>query len=536
MGIITNENALELVRLLFTSKDWINRRVDSVSFPDGLSMARRVSVDISLASLPRKPRIHPSADDGYSMAVLPIALIRKEILVNFDFWRDSEDQRLPKLTRCQGRDIMTEMLVAWAKEMETASLESARKNIQLLLQTSHCKETLKRLLGGDKCGEKWGIANPDKLKSFLALARMLSRDFILFLPLEDGMECNDRTIVKYSYERPLHLYQKGSRIAASVKRAIGLEYMDLVVPASDVGYSASYHFELNTPSDVAVMEADLYDDQKVQLQHDRVDSHLPRWLPEKIRDFIISRMLEKTYLKRLAPEPAGGISKSTRLALYSVEDIPYETRGQVALKLVAVRPLWLWALSWLTLAAAVMLWRLEVKGHVDVKADKGDTAARDALIAFTVLFGTTFIPAAINERNDFSKHVLRGSRITGIISSITLIALLAAAINSQIPRLVYVLASLAMSFALLRQALALWRSTASSPRFAKHKNPEHRRRSRKYFLRSAKLQERRPLKEGLKYEHEYISVAVKEAAALPNRQVGMQGAQTKRRWIILIEP
>src|SRR5689334_13868446 len=81
-GKVSARAAIEIIELIFSSKDWIVRRVDSVSFPDELSIARRVSVDIVTPGV--QPKV--SLDNGSDVTLLPIAMLSKDVISDFDFW------------------------------------------------------------------------------------------------------------------------------------------------------------------------------------------------------------------------------------------------------------------------------------------------------------------------------------------------------------------------------------------------------------------------------------------------------------------
>ncbi|MFD8708500.1 hypothetical protein ACFV1W_38965 [Kitasatospora sp. NPDC059648] len=81
-GVLSGPEARKLIKLIFFSKDWISRRVDSVRFPDGLTLHRQVSVDFLVPE--ELPRVRLRHGTGFTL--LPIALLRKEAMVNFSFW------------------------------------------------------------------------------------------------------------------------------------------------------------------------------------------------------------------------------------------------------------------------------------------------------------------------------------------------------------------------------------------------------------------------------------------------------------------
>lgn len=102
------EAALQILRLIFFSKNWINRRVDTISFPDSLSITRRVSVDITV------PDEIPVWD---GQQILPIAMINRAGTINFDCLDEHRDT-WSLVTRDKEGEIAEELVSQWSARLD----------------------------------------------------------------------------------------------------------------------------------------------------------------------------------------------------------------------------------------------------------------------------------------------------------------------------------------------------------------------------------------------------------------------------------
>jgi hypothetical protein len=81
---------LALLRAFFDIADWVVRRVESIEFVDDRTIRRRVSVDYTVPHAAVMLR----RADGTVVRVLPLALMRRKSIINFDF-RDHDGRPMP---------------------------------------------------------------------------------------------------------------------------------------------------------------------------------------------------------------------------------------------------------------------------------------------------------------------------------------------------------------------------------------------------------------------------------------------------------
>lgn len=419
--IISPTDAKKIIKLIFTSKEWINRRVDSVSFPDGHTLHRRVSVD---AVAPKElPSIRLKL--GAQFTLLPIAYLRKEAFVNFNF-RDVNDRSIPKVPRSLGRSIMKTMLVEWAralgadmatKEEEETVERTAEKVLREDYPEHYRNPSLDRYL---RDGREWNFQDPNSIeaKAFLVLARALSRNFILFLALERPPDRGQRIMVKYEYDRPLHLYKQNvlkkrqprplrrqsapkERRALSlfkyiIAQALGWEYMDLIIGASNASYSRSYHFELTVPEDAGLVEAGLYDEDKAKRKKPP-----PRLSPDT----------------RQAP-------KATRFGIYPLGTIPWGTRGRAFFRISPARTFW----KTIVLAMSAL-----ITGILSFLAYANPAiSSKESLVPASAIFLTTLLPAALGSKESgFARRMLAPTRVAAVIVGVIPLIFVISIINTD---------------------------------------------------------------------------------------------------------
>jgi hypothetical protein len=80
--------------LLVEPASWIHRRVETVEVLDHVSVRRRVSLDLTIDN--KHEAFSPR--DARSIGMIPLTLLRKETLRNFDL-RDPDGKALPRSTR-----------------------------------------------------------------------------------------------------------------------------------------------------------------------------------------------------------------------------------------------------------------------------------------------------------------------------------------------------------------------------------------------------------------------------------------------------
>jgi hypothetical protein len=98
------------VATLLNEPGWVFRRVEQVEFLGKKRLRRRVSVDFTMPDLPT-PDHYP---DGYLIPIVPLALLRKDVLRAFDV-RDEAGRPIPVLTRSQNAEVTAAWLLGAAE-------------------------------------------------------------------------------------------------------------------------------------------------------------------------------------------------------------------------------------------------------------------------------------------------------------------------------------------------------------------------------------------------------------------------------------
>src|SRR5262249_23446535 len=123
---------------------WVHRRVETMHLIDSRTIRRRVSVDLSV------PDIAPLISDTRSRVLLPITLLEKRVMTNFDA-RDEDMRPVPVLTTEQngrlaaggiklgaeeslgeGVEPMLLVMLTWL----VAGTRRQRRGAELLIRTS----------------------------------------------------------------------------------------------------------------------------------------------------------------------------------------------------------------------------------------------------------------------------------------------------------------------------------------------------------------------------------------------------------------
>jgi hypothetical protein len=245
---------LQMLQTWVSSQRWVHRRVETITFLDERRVRRDVSVDLTVPE--HAPSIEPRP--GRAVRLLPLAIMRKRTLVNFDL-RDREGHALMLPSLRQNQRLTFTLLQAWA---------------QTLLGGQPPDRTLRKALERIACGTKeeseeaWGrleksttSSSPedDQLRAlmskpkFQAVLKRLRYCFLLFVAVE--AEPLTRLLVRYSYERPITLYWK--RAPGALRRVIGVQPTTLEFPQPSAEFSQSYHWEIETPKGVEIVRAEL---------------------------------------------------------------------------------------------------------------------------------------------------------------------------------------------------------------------------------------------------------------------------------------
>ena len=124
---------LLLLRGFTRSAQWVVRRVEGIQFVDDRTVRRRVSVDYTVP----RPAVVLRVGDDVPVRILPVALMRRKNMIQFDF-SDHEGRPMPLLGLRENQALTRAVVRAWAQ----ATLEpGARTATGCLTASAICSTT-----------------------------------------------------------------------------------------------------------------------------------------------------------------------------------------------------------------------------------------------------------------------------------------------------------------------------------------------------------------------------------------------------------
>ncbi len=235
--------------LMDDPKDWVHRRVETVSFLDASSIRRKVSVDFDVPGVEARPAQGP--------ALVPLALLEKRPLVNLDV-RDESGASCPVLNAEENGFVTWSLLTRVAYQAVFSQLEGRPL-------PGHILDDL-RVLAGAPAGEaaakleEIGCGLDPELRKRLELplfkeyAESLATRFLLITELADDQR--KRRVLKFSYTTQLEKAKKRRR-----ERGLGMlgwTATQFDVGGHIVGEGQSYHVEFEGPPGLDVERAELF--------------------------------------------------------------------------------------------------------------------------------------------------------------------------------------------------------------------------------------------------------------------------------------
>ncbi len=265
-----------MLQLFINSSAWVVRRVEHVTFLDECTVRRGVSIDY----VPPPDAVTICRPGGQHVRVLPLAIMRRKSLVNFDL-RDHDGRALPLLGLRQNQALTLAAVRAWA----AATLDEQAESL-----SRETDEFLDDVVAGDQT-ELWRAykrmwtAEPGtqlqrlgKDQLFRAVLDRLANSFVLY-GLHEG-PIGERRVIKFSYDEPLALrYAKASYQTphdingkrqdkyentmlrplgwTALRAAMGFSTTRIVFPVPAAELAASFHFEISAPPEVSIVKATL---------------------------------------------------------------------------------------------------------------------------------------------------------------------------------------------------------------------------------------------------------------------------------------
>ncbi len=237
--------------LTLCTHEWVHRRVESITFLDENRIRRRVSVDFTLPELPRE-LLRTSRVRGQAAAYVPLTLLRKRTVVNFDL-HDEDGRSLPLLSRRQNNAVGATMLCLLAEATLGRSLpEDLEQDLRgIAMHAPDAAGEAFRSLGNPPSGcrssdERARLVEEPRM---MTLAQDLTNSFLLLVPIAADPEA--RRVIKFSYEE-----RPGAEIDRSLWRSLPetMNWSDvpLLLPASSLGAAGSYHVEIEVPDELEI--------------------------------------------------------------------------------------------------------------------------------------------------------------------------------------------------------------------------------------------------------------------------------------------
>jgi hypothetical protein len=295
--------------LLLNPARGIHRRVESIAFIDDRSVRRHVSVDFTL---PDFFLTSPYESGPPPIHLAPLALLAKAPLRHFDLI-DEEGRSLPMLTRAQNSRVAAAVLIGNAgallrtrhgrtlereiaadlNAVATGSRDEAQRALNAVLRADGAARVNRELLARDP-----------RLRTLLGA---LADNFIVLA----GIDGRSRRVVKFAYDEPLG--ESSQAFPKRLAEGLGWRPKEIVWRTPSVGYSASYHIEVEAPRDLEIVSAAL-----VIADGRGRDTYIPSGFSGRRSHLYSEGMAQDaigTTLVRLRPRRAGLIRAAALLGL-----------------------------------------------------------------------------------------------------------------------------------------------------------------------------------------------------------------------------
>jgi hypothetical protein len=247
-------------QLAFRFPDWIQRRIERVSYPDRSMTRWNVGVMI------RWPKLDFFAGElrGGERIYVPLDLLTKDPLTGLD-GRYPDGSPFPILPFQRSTELAASGITTliWALCEETRKEPLSVESVAQIDAVVTAPPTLaKRLLAEVLRPNSTQLATVLSERSqFRGLLQELSKNVMFLAPATYYPETE--VVYRYTYSRPLLSKDSWYTRAAAV---LGLVDTTMKHPDLSLGWSHSYHFEVDAPAEVRITRARLW-------QREREDGH-----------------------------------------------------------------------------------------------------------------------------------------------------------------------------------------------------------------------------------------------------------------------
>ena len=208
-----------LLLLLLQSNTWVSRRVEHVSFRDDRSVVRRVTAEFYV---PEQAPIF-RGDDGQDYSLVPLSVMRRKTLVNFQI-RDDEDRPVAMPSLRQNQAITESLLLACADATKAGHSSQSPESRQQIEDFVHrvVSGTQRELFDAYDSLEHGREPEPvRKLAAqpgFKAILDRMADGFVLWVMTPSGG--HRRRVLTFSCDEPLYLHYRepGQRDQRSLRK------------------------------------------------------------------------------------------------------------------------------------------------------------------------------------------------------------------------------------------------------------------------------------------------------------------------------
>ena len=259
-----------LLLLLLQSSSWVSHRTEHVSFRDDRSVVRRVTVEFHV---PEQAPVF-SGDDSQEYRLLPLSVMRRKTLVNFEL-RDDAGKSVVMPTLRQNQAITESMLLACADAARGSADPAGAGAVAGFVHqvVSGDQEALTAAYGSlkNRTADPAVLGLADQ-RIFRAVLDRMADNFMLWVMIPAGaprrrklmFSCDEPLDPHYrqpGYEKAEGQYKLGDRLGAWQPKvwcsALGLTTTRIRFPVPAAENAASFHFEIDAPKGVQIVEASL---------------------------------------------------------------------------------------------------------------------------------------------------------------------------------------------------------------------------------------------------------------------------------------
>src|SRR3954452_16801637 len=235
-----------LAALLLAEEAWVHRRVETLDVLSDEIVRRQMSVDFALPA-----PLRPALRVGEEQAIVPLALMRKQILRNFDL-RNEAEEAVSVLARDHTTLLAGAALLAQASDAVRALAPELAGRLLAVVRSPDAARGRDRLAALEADAElDPAVAAGLDHEPTARLLGDLAENYPLLAVLDDT---GRRRIVKYRYDSFVAA-RPGWRVAVGLDPHV----IRLSVPAAARG--ARYHAEVALPEELRSVGAALLDDE-----------------------------------------------------------------------------------------------------------------------------------------------------------------------------------------------------------------------------------------------------------------------------------